>query len=101
MPRYWVDKVQDALNDDGKPVKGSRVLVLGVAYKKDVDDVRESPALDIIELLRPEGRATCATTIRTCAACSTTAWDLELRAGSRRRRRRRRLRADRHRPLCV
>ena len=55
MPRYWVDKVQDALNERGKPMKGSVVLVLGVAYKKDVDDVRESPALDIIELLRNKG----------------------------------------------
>ena len=55
MPRYWVEKVVDALNERGKPVKGSRVLVLGVAYKKDVDDVRESPALDIIELLRQKG----------------------------------------------
>ena len=51
MPRYWVQKVQDALNKVGKPVKGSRILVLGVAYKKDVSDVRESPALDIIHLL--------------------------------------------------
>ncbi len=55
MPKYWVDKVQDALNEHGKPMKGSVVLVLGVAYKKDVDDVRESPALDIIELLRTKG----------------------------------------------
>ena len=55
MPRYWVAKVQDALNDISKPVKGSRILVLGVAYKKDIDDVRESPALDIIELLRNKG----------------------------------------------
>jgi UDP-N-acetyl-D-glucosamine dehydrogenase len=55
MPRYWVDKVQDALNEHGKAMKGSNVLVLGVAYKKDVDDVRESPALDIIELLRTKG----------------------------------------------
>ncbi len=55
MPRYWVEKVVDALNEQGKPVKGSRVLVLGVAYKKDIDDVRESPALDIIELLRQKG----------------------------------------------
>jgi UDP-N-acetyl-D-glucosamine dehydrogenase len=43
------------LNEAGKPVKGSRVLVLGVAYKKDIDDVRESPALDVIELLRHKG----------------------------------------------
>lgn len=55
MPRYWVDKVQEALNQAGKAVKGSRVLVLGVAYKKDIDDVRESPALDIIELLHQKG----------------------------------------------
>jgi UDP-N-acetyl-D-glucosamine dehydrogenase len=55
MPRYWVNKVIDALNETGKPLKGSQVLVLGVAYKKDVDDVRESPALDIIELLRTKG----------------------------------------------
>ena len=55
MPRYWVDKVQDALNQVGKPLKGSIVLVLGVAYKKDIDDVRESPALDVIELLRVKG----------------------------------------------
>ncbi len=55
MPRYWVQKVQDALNDKGKAVKGSRVLVLGVAYKKDVSDIRESPALDIIHLLKEKG----------------------------------------------
>lgn len=55
MPRYWVQKVQDALNDVGKPVKGSKILVLGVAYKKDVGDIRESPALDIIQLLREKG----------------------------------------------
>jgi len=55
MPRYWVEKVVDALNEAGKPLKGSNVLVLGVAYKKDIDDVRESPALDIIELLRQKG----------------------------------------------
>jgi UDP-N-acetyl-D-glucosamine dehydrogenase len=55
MPRYWVQKVQDALNDAGRAVKGSRVLVLGVAYKRDVDDVRESPALDIIHLLYEKG----------------------------------------------
>ena len=59
MPRYWVDKVQDALNDAGKPLKGSTVLILGVAYKKDVDDVRESPALDIIELLQQKGADVC------------------------------------------
>lgn len=55
MPRYWIQKIQDALNEEGKPVKGSRVLVLGVAYKKNVSDLRESPALDIIYLLREKG----------------------------------------------
>lgn len=55
MPRYWVQKVQDALNEAGKSVKGSRVLVLGVAYKKDVSDMRESPSLDIIHLLEEKG----------------------------------------------
>ena len=55
MPRYWVEKAVDALNGAGKPMKGSYVLVLGVAYKKDIDDLRESPALDIIELLRAKG----------------------------------------------
>ena len=55
MPRYWVQKVQDALNDAGKPVKGSHVLVLGVAYKRNVSDMRESPALDIIHLLEEKG----------------------------------------------
>lgn len=55
MPRYWAQKVQDALNEVEKPLKGSRVLVLGVAYKKDVSDLRESPALDIVHLLRQKG----------------------------------------------
>ncbi len=55
MPRYWVQKIQDALNEVGKPVNGSRILVLGVAYKKDVNDLRESPALDVIHLLREKG----------------------------------------------
>jgi UDP-N-acetyl-D-glucosamine dehydrogenase len=51
MPRHVVGKVKDALNAHGKPLKGSRVLILGVAYKPDVDDVRESPALDILSML--------------------------------------------------
>lgn len=55
MPRYWVQRVQDALNEAGRAVKGSAVLVLGVAYKRDVSDVRESPALDIIHLLGAKG----------------------------------------------
>lgn len=55
MPRYWVQRVQDALNEAGKAVKGSAILILGVAYKRDVSDVRESPALDIIHLLEEKG----------------------------------------------
>jgi UDP-N-acetyl-D-glucosamine dehydrogenase len=55
MPAYVVEKVAQALNVDRKPVNGSRVLVLGVAYKRDIDDVRESPALDVIRLLEEHG----------------------------------------------
>jgi UDP-N-acetyl-D-glucosamine dehydrogenase len=55
MPRYVVGKVQDALNQQTKPLKGSQVLVLGAAYKPDIDDLRESPALDVIGLLRQKG----------------------------------------------
>jgi UDP-N-acetyl-D-glucosamine dehydrogenase len=51
MPHFVVAKIQNALNDHSKALKGSRVHVLGVAYKRDIDDVRESPALDIIHLL--------------------------------------------------
>ena len=51
MPRFVADKVQAALNEHGKPVKGSRIHLVGVAYKRDVSDIRESPALDIIALL--------------------------------------------------
>jgi UDP-N-acetyl-D-glucosamine dehydrogenase len=55
MPAYVVRKVVDSLNDHGKPAKGSRVTVLGLAYKKDVDDLRESPALEVIDLLLAKG----------------------------------------------
>ncbi len=55
MPSYVVQLVADALNDRGKPVRGSRVLVLGVAYKPGVGDTRESPAVEILELLRAKG----------------------------------------------
>ncbi|MFN2216034.1 MAG: nucleotide sugar dehydrogenase, partial [Anaerolineales bacterium] len=52
MPRYTVSRVMDALNDHGKAVNGSNILVLGVAYKPNIDDIRESPALDVIGLLK-------------------------------------------------
>jgi UDP-N-acetyl-D-glucosamine dehydrogenase len=55
MPEYWVNKVAVALNGVRKAVNGSRVLVLGVTYKPNIDDVRESPALDIIQLLEARG----------------------------------------------
>ncbi|HMB24347.1 MAG: nucleotide sugar dehydrogenase [Chloroflexota bacterium] len=55
MPRYVVNRVMEALNDRGKALKGSKVLVLGAAYKPDIDDVRESPALDVIGLLQKKG----------------------------------------------
>jgi UDP-N-acetyl-D-glucosamine dehydrogenase len=55
MPHFVVEKVQNALNDHGKAVNGSRIHILGVAYKRDIDDVRESPALDIIHLLQRRG----------------------------------------------
>jgi UDP-N-acetyl-D-glucosamine dehydrogenase len=55
MPEYWVARVADRLNEQGRAVRGSTVLVVGVAYKKDIDDLRESPALDIIRLLHQRG----------------------------------------------
>ncbi|HEY0429545.1 MAG TPA: nucleotide sugar dehydrogenase [Pyrinomonadaceae bacterium] len=55
MPRYVAGLVRDALNEAEKSVKGSKILILGVAYKKDIDDMRESPALSVIDLLRSRG----------------------------------------------
>lgn len=55
MPHYVVERVADALNDRRKSLKGSRVLLLGLAYKPDIDDVRESPSLELIELLKAKG----------------------------------------------
>ena len=55
MPHFVADKVQNALNDESKPLKGSHVHVMGVAYKRDIEDVRESPALDIMHLLLKRG----------------------------------------------
>jgi UDP-N-acetyl-D-glucosamine dehydrogenase len=55
MPLFWVRQAIEALNRHSKSMRGSRVLVLGVAYKKDIDDIRESPALDIIRLLEQQG----------------------------------------------
>jgi UDP-N-acetyl-D-glucosamine dehydrogenase len=55
MPHYVVERVVEALNEEGKPLKGSSICILGVAYKKDVDDPRESPAFEIMELLQKRG----------------------------------------------
>src|SRR6476620_4323716 len=55
MPKYVAGLVRDALNDNEKSVKGAKILILGVAYKKDIDDMRESPALSVIDLLRSRG----------------------------------------------
>ena len=55
MPDYVVQKIAEALNEHGKPLKGSRILILGAAYKKDVDDMRESPTLELIKLLNETG----------------------------------------------
>jgi UDP-N-acetyl-D-glucosamine dehydrogenase len=55
MPEYVLGKLMDGLNDKGKALKGSRVLVLGIAYKKNVDDMRESPSVEIMELIEAKG----------------------------------------------
>lgn len=55
MPYYVIQRVMEALNERGKALKGARVLVLGIAYKKDIDDMRESPSFHIIELLQKKG----------------------------------------------
>jgi UDP-N-acetyl-D-glucosamine dehydrogenase len=55
MPHFVVDKIQNALNDTAKPLRGSRIHMMGVAYKRDIDDLRESPALDILVLLQRRG----------------------------------------------
>ena len=55
MPHYVIERTQHALNEHSKSIKGSKVLVLGIAYKKNIDDPRESPSAEIIELLRDRG----------------------------------------------
>ncbi len=55
MPAFWVRKVAERLNEDSKAIRGARILVIGVAYKPDIDDMRESPAMDIVRLLQQQG----------------------------------------------
>jgi UDP-N-acetyl-D-glucosamine dehydrogenase len=55
MPHFVIEQTANGLNEHSKALKGSKVLVLGVAYKRDIDDLRESPSLTIIELLREKG----------------------------------------------
>jgi UDP-N-acetyl-D-glucosamine dehydrogenase len=55
MPAYVVSRTADALNERGKALKGSKITLLGMAYKKDVDDARESPGLELLELFREKG----------------------------------------------
>ena len=65
MPYFCVDKIERTLNSHGKPVHGSRIVLLGVAYKPGVADIRQSPALKILKLLGERRRATSPTTTRT------------------------------------
>ena len=55
MPRYVIDRIADALNDAGKAIRGSRICILGISYKKDIDDPRESPSFVLMDLLRERG----------------------------------------------
>ncbi len=55
MPHYVIERLAEALNDQGKPIRGSKVCLLGVAYKKDIDDPRESPSFVLMELLLARG----------------------------------------------
>ena len=57
MPYFVIEQVANGLNEQSKSVKGAKILVLGLAYKRDIDDLRESPSLTIIELLREKGAA--------------------------------------------
>ena len=73
QPAFCVERIERALNDAGKPVKGSRILVLGVSYKAGVGDIRESPALKIIQLLQRAAAARSPTTTPTSPSCPSSA----------------------------
>ena len=72
MPQYVVQKMADALNESGRPIKGSRILLLGVAYKADVNDTRESPSLEVLRQLAHARRRRDATATRGSARSSST-----------------------------
>jgi UDP-N-acetyl-D-glucosamine dehydrogenase len=55
MPRYVIDRLSEFLNEIGKPIRGSKIAILGMAYKKDVDDPRESPSFELMDLLLKRG----------------------------------------------
>ena len=97
MPHFVVDKVQNALNDAGKPVKGSRIHVMGVAYKRDIDDMRESPGAGRHAAAEAPRRRWSPIATRTSRYCAWTAWSWTAMPG--RRRRGRRLRGDRDGPF--
>ncbi len=80
MPYYVVDLVMDALNEDGKALRGSKVGLLGMAYKRDIDDVRESPALDVYHLLEEKG-AQVSYSDPLCPACA--CWRTRSRTATR------------------
>jgi UDP-N-acetyl-D-glucosamine dehydrogenase len=88
MPHFVVDKIQNALNDHGKAVKGSRIHILGVAYKRDIDDVRESSTLFICSI---SGERKCPTATPSCRSCARTAWFRPWNRWTRKPARRRRI----------
>ena len=71
MPHHVVEKVADALNSRSKAIRGSKILILGIAYKREIDDLRESPALDVMAVLRQKVRRS-VITIRTFQNCRPT-----------------------------
>ena len=102
MPHVVVDKIADALNAQQKALNGSQVLVAGVAYKRDIDDMRESPSLDVMGLLHQKGAQRLVRRSATCrrspAGRGRAATTLDSRPLDRGHARRRRLRRDPHRP---
>ncbi len=99
MPHFVVDKIQNALNDQAKSVKGSHVHIAGVAYKRNIDDMRESPALDVILLLRKRGAT--GHVQRSLCSATETRWPGTEIGRADRNGFRRRLCSNHHRPLEV